>query len=73
MPIYEYRCLDCQKKFEVLHLNQEEKEIICPYCQSKNIKRIMSIFASSGFDDLLGTSGSGCSTCSGSSCSTCGG
>jgi hypothetical protein len=32
----------------------------------------MSTFACSGFEDLLGTSGSGCSSCSGSSCSTCG-
>ncbi|MDI6868565.1 MAG: zinc ribbon domain-containing protein [Coprothermobacterota bacterium] len=69
MPIYEYRCLDCQNKFEVLHLNQEEKEIICPNCGSKNIKRVMSTFACSGLDNVPS---SGCSSCSGSSCSSCG-
>jgi putative FmdB family regulatory protein len=68
MPIYEYKCQDCQKKFEVLHRAGEEKEVVCPYCGSKNAKRVMSVFATTGLD----VPSSGCSSCSGSSCSTCG-
>jgi len=43
MPIYEYRCLDCGKKFEVLHLGTGEIRIPkCKYCQGGNVKKLIS-------------------------------
>jgi putative FmdB family regulatory protein len=41
MPSYEFRCLDCRKKFEVF-LSYDEygtKEIHCTYCESTNVQR----------------------------------
>ncbi|MBN2571377.1 MAG: zinc ribbon domain-containing protein [Ignavibacteriales bacterium] len=48
MPIFEYKCKDCNTKFEVLHkssVNQEE--IMCPNCNSKNSQKLFSKFSSS--------------------------
>jgi putative FmdB family regulatory protein len=48
MPIFEYRCSDCNTKFEVLHKSHEkEEDIICPKCKSNKSKKLMSSFASS--------------------------
>jgi len=41
MPIYQYRCLDCQKKFE-LYMSYEEygtRSVECKHCGSQNIQR----------------------------------
>ena len=47
MPIYEYRCVDCRKKFEVLVLRaKEQSSLQCPHCRSKTIKRLISRFTS---------------------------
>lgn len=47
MPIYEYRCTDCRKKFEMLILRaKEESAIRCPHCSSVKMKRLISRFAS---------------------------
>jgi putative FmdB family regulatory protein len=43
MPIYEYRCLDCGRKFEVLHLGAGEIRVPeCKYCQGSNVKKLIS-------------------------------
>jgi len=43
MPIYEYVCLDCGKKFTLFKLNIVEKdEDRCPHCGSTNIKKLVS-------------------------------
>ena len=48
MPHYEFFCLDCQKYFyKVLSVvDYEEGEIICPYCDSKNIEHRRSTTSS---------------------------
>ena len=38
MPIYEYICEDCGYIFSELVLHKD-KQIVCPKCKSKNIKR----------------------------------
>ncbi|MBW1812684.1 MAG: zinc ribbon domain-containing protein [Deltaproteobacteria bacterium] len=43
MPIYEFRCLECDSNFELLMVNQnEEVEMKCPECDSLNFERILS-------------------------------
>lgn len=43
MPIYEYRCLDCGKKFEVLHLRADEAQPPqCKYCHGGNVRKLIS-------------------------------
>lgn len=41
MPIYQYRCLNCKKRFEVFlsYTEYGEKNVNCPHCASGNIQR----------------------------------
>ncbi len=44
MPIYEFKCQDCKKEFEIYLKNKEEiKDVVCPQCKSKNLTRLMSV------------------------------
>ncbi len=46
MPIYEYRCSECRRRFSVLTLRASERpRPQCPRCDSKRAKRLMSRFA----------------------------
>ncbi|GEM_PF-768346 len=45
MPLYEYICNECEKRFEILHISSEIAEPECPACHSGNVKRILSRFA----------------------------
>jgi len=41
MPVYEYRCLDCKRRFEI-QLSYEEydhKEVHCIHCDSTHLRR----------------------------------
>ena len=47
MPLYEYRCGQCEKQFEVtqsVHARVEDTE--CPFCQAREATRLLSSFAS---------------------------
>jgi putative FmdB family regulatory protein len=49
MPIYEYRCQECGKKFEKLRrFSQSDDDILCPECGAEEIERILSAFATGG-------------------------
>jgi putative FmdB family regulatory protein len=41
MPTYEYRCLDCKKRFNLFMTYDEygSKEIHCTHCESTNVRR----------------------------------
>lgn len=46
MPIYEYACESCRKKFDILTLRVSEKpKAECIHCGSKKVRRLMSKFA----------------------------
>jgi putative FmdB family regulatory protein len=56
MPIYEYRCEECGRKFEQLRrMSEADKDVICPKCESRKVKRQVSTFAAGG----CGTGGRG--------------
>jgi len=71
MPIYEFRCMKCDKEFECLVLKSDES-ICCPDCNDKRVERLMSAcsFKSSGHYSSSAAS-SGCTTCASKNCSTC--
>jgi putative FmdB family regulatory protein len=46
MPIFEYRCEKCGRRFEELVLNSSAK-VDCPDCGSGDVEREFSLFASS--------------------------
>ncbi|MGH2457262.1 MAG: FmdB family zinc ribbon protein [Chloroflexota bacterium] len=74
MPLYEYRCADCDTRFEKLTTFQKADDgIACPECGASQPRRLISLFASlspSGDGGSEPTSGGGCGC--GGSCS-CGG
>jgi putative FmdB family regulatory protein len=45
MPIYEYECVKCGGKFDLLrNMADSDKEIKCPKCGAKSAKRLFSMF-----------------------------
>lgn len=40
MPIYEYKCLDCEKKFEIIQKSSDNNMQVCPDCGGKSKKLI---------------------------------
>ena len=46
MPLYEYRCKKCHKKFgEVLTLKEHEsKKVLCPKCKSQDLEHVIEPF-----------------------------
>jgi putative FmdB family regulatory protein len=45
MPIFEYKCGNCEKEVSVLVKNSSQKNIKCPECGSKKLKKLISSFA----------------------------
>jgi len=46
MPIYEYACNDCGNQFETLVRSGETPA--CPRCQSNQLEKQLSVFATTG-------------------------
>ncbi|MBS4033356.1 MAG: zinc ribbon domain-containing protein [Ignavibacterium sp.] len=66
MPIFEYKCEECNSKFELLHKSSaNNEEITCPFCKSVNNKKLFSAFSAS----VTGNSSYG-DSCSTGSCGT---
>lgn len=73
MPVFEYKCSDCNTKFEVLHKSSTSlEEVVCPKCGSKEYKKLLSAFSASVSKDFsydspcasgaCGMPGGGCSS-----------
>jgi putative FmdB family regulatory protein len=41
MPFYQYRCLDCKKRFEIFlsYSDYGQKPVKCPHCTSERVQR----------------------------------
>ena len=81
MPVYEYQCQDCDKRFEALRpMSQIDAPIACPRCNGSNARRAISVFAAisrgaDGGSSMLASSapsGGGCGGCAGGHCASCG-
>jgi putative FmdB family regulatory protein len=42
MPIYEYRCKKCEKRFEEYLATSTTPAPPCPKCKSKSVERLLS-------------------------------
>ncbi|MBM3462015.1 MAG: zinc ribbon domain-containing protein [Armatimonadetes bacterium] len=64
MPIFEYVCMECEHKFEKLVMNPNT-EIKCDQCESANLRKLFSVFASTsnGPDMSFGGDGGACGRC----------
>jgi len=46
MPIYEYSCQDCRKRFSLLEgVGTIKADKSCPVCKSKHLKKLISMFS----------------------------
>ena len=58
MPIYEYRCSDCETNFEKLVQSMFSQEAItCPQCGGQHVKKAVSLFGGLGGGGSARTSG----------------
>lgn len=65
MPLYEYACKDCECRFEILQRIGEGSEgLECPECESRELEKQFSTFASSSTEggSSFSTAGGGCGT-----------
>ena len=44
MPIYEYICINCNKKISIYFPTSCQDTASCPECKSKDLKRVLSAF-----------------------------
>jgi putative FmdB family regulatory protein len=59
MPIYEYKCSECNTKFEILHKSTSIQDVIrCPACDSTENKKLFSSFSSQINNDVNLSAGS---------------
>jgi len=68
MPIYEYQCTQCGRKFEVRQsIGEGGSSLSCPECHASNPKRLISSFFSPS-SSTTEPSGTTCPTCSSGFC-----
>ena len=49
MPLYEYRCQKCGKRFEMLRrMADADRDLECPECRSEEVERLLSTFSTAG-------------------------
>jgi putative FmdB family regulatory protein len=66
MPIYEFKCKNCDHVFEelVFSSNAGSEDIICPVCKEKNADKLMSAFSSSASSSMGSGSAPSCGSSS---------
>ncbi|MEA4882230.1 MAG: zinc ribbon domain-containing protein [Clostridia bacterium] len=72
MPIFEYKCRKCGRKFEELVFGCAK--VKCPDCGNDQVDKLPSAFGfKNGSEFVASTHGGGsCGSCGGGSCSACG-
>jgi len=71
MPIFEFKCSQCEEFFEVLLMGDQDNEVQCPKCESDRFERVLST-TSYAMADSGGSPGVSATTrkCSGGNCTT---
>ncbi len=78
MPVYEYYCASCARRFEALRtMSQAAAPIACPRCGAAETQKVLSVFAAISRDGggsrlVAGSAASGCSSCASHNCASCG-
>jgi len=69
MPLYEYSCRGCGRRFEVLQrVGADARDVACPACGGREVAKQLSTFAST----VAGSGASGPMPCGAPSASACG-
>jgi putative FmdB family regulatory protein len=70
MPIYDYRCEDCQELYEVYHkVREDSDDVVCPRCASHRHKKLMSVPAAPSVSGGSAESYGACDNAGGCGCS----
>ena len=75
MPIFEYQCQSCGKRFESIVIGGDEPKS-CELCGARKIKKLMSACGfhtkdKSGLTTKSSPAASSCAGCSSASCASC--
>lgn len=62
MILYEYECLECAAKFQKFSASKDRLNVICPSCDSKNIKKLWATVSTKNSNHC---GGGGCNSCNG--------
>jgi putative FmdB family regulatory protein len=71
MPIYEFKCEDCDNEFEDLVFSSSPNDVCCPKCEGVNVKRLMSVSSFKSSGNFSSSAGPSCSGCTSSNCGSC--
>ncbi|MBU4175814.1 MAG: zinc ribbon domain-containing protein [Actinobacteria bacterium] len=69
MPIYEYRCKGCGKRFEKLVRGSDD--VSCPHCGRGEPEKMFSTFGFKSSGGFTSSTGGSCGTCSTTTCNGC--
>jgi putative FmdB family regulatory protein len=67
MPLYEYRCRDCDEKFE-RYLRAWGDPAVCPACESGSVEKLLSTFALAAADGSASSPAGGGGCCGRGGC-----
>jgi len=45
VPLYEFRCQDCQHRFTVLVPYSERERVVCPKCSGSQVRPLIGSFS----------------------------
>lgn len=52
MPLYDFYCADCRRKFELFtSYEASSRGVACPTCDGSHVRKMFSVFAMSGRGD----------------------
>ena len=74
MPLYEFRCEQCEHVIERLcRMGSNGKGLKCPKCGGGKLRRLMSVFAArtKGEGGSTSSVGSSCASCTSGNCASC--
>ena len=72
MPLYEFDCPDCSKRFEVIIPYSRLADVVCPSCSGARVRKCVSGFGIGGGGSRIRNAGKGCEGCTSTNCGTCG-
>jgi len=68
MPIFDFACQDCGKKFDLMISNRDKDKVTCPECGSSKVKQLLSLFnttSSGGSKTEMPSCSAGCPSAAG--------
>jgi putative FmdB family regulatory protein len=73
MPLYEYTCDECGRRFDALRsFKDADMPISCENCGSNRTRRCITVFFTQSGGKVVAGGSPGCAGCAGGSCATCG-